>query len=109
MLALEVHLDLHGGPGERIVETLRYVESKAAEAEFPRVDNSRPVLRRGRERHPAVDQATVGGKRLEQDGGLRARQRDAHAGDWLLIAIEHLAGYRCHAFTKNKERVTMRQ
>lgn len=54
MLAPEVHLDVHGGPGERIVEALYSVESKAAEAKFPRVDDSGPVLRRGRERHPAV-------------------------------------------------------
>ena len=73
MLALEVHLDLHGGPGERIIETLRYVESKAAEAKLPRVADNGPVLGRGRERHPAVDQAAVGGERLEQDGGLGAR------------------------------------
>ena len=103
MLTLEVHLDLHGGPEGRLAETLRQVKGKAAQAKFPRVDGDRPVLGRRRERHPAVDQAAIGGKRLEKDGGLRARQRDAYTGNRLMGAVTHLAGYWCHGCTENQE------
>lgn len=54
------------------------------------------------------DQAAVGGERLEQDGGLGARERDPHTGNRLLGAGKHLASYGSHGYTKDKDRITMK-